>query len=53
MTSPYGDHCFQQRSTEVEDIFDAVLEWMLMPDAQEIYRRRQMQITANLDTEEA
>src|SRR5262245_3882090 len=36
--------------TEIEEVFDAVFEWMNQPGADELVRRRQQEIAA--DTEE-
>jgi hypothetical protein len=33
--------------TELEDVFDAVMEWMLQPGAEEAIRRRQAEITGD------
>ena len=35
--------------TELEDVFDAVFEWMLRPEAAELVRRRQQTIAADND----
>lgn len=35
--------------TELEDVFDAVMEWMLQPGADEVVRRRQAVIAADPD----
>ena len=35
--------------TEIEDVFDAVFEWMLNPAAQELVARRQQVIMADKD----
>ena len=32
--------------TEIQEVFDAVIEWSLLPEAQAIFRLRQQQITA-------
>jgi predicted nucleic acid-binding Zn-ribbon protein len=34
---------------EVEDVFDAVLAWMLQPEAEALVRRRQAEIAADAD----
>ncbi|MFO0928785.1 MAG: hypothetical protein U0736_17490 [Gemmataceae bacterium] len=34
---------------ELEDVFDAVLSWMLQPGAEEAVRRRQVELTADDD----
>jgi hypothetical protein len=36
-------------TAEVEDVFDAVLAWMLQPGAEEVARRRQAVIAADTD----
>lgn len=35
--------------TELEDVFDAVMEWMLRPGADAVVRRRQAEIAADAD----
>ena len=36
---------------EIEDIFDAVLEWIAQPGVEELVRRRQATLTAERDDE--
>jgi len=36
-------------SPEIEDVFDAVLEWMQQPGAEEVVRRRQAELDADAD----
>jgi hypothetical protein len=35
--------------TEIEDVFDAVFEWLNRPEAQELARRRQREIANDND----
>jgi hypothetical protein len=37
--------------TEIEDVFDAVFEWMTRPGAEEIVRRRQQEMKEDDDEE--
>jgi hypothetical protein len=36
-------------ATELEDVFDAVFEWLNQPQAEEVARRRQQEIRADAD----
>lgn len=52
-TCPSCGHRMKVRSfaggTELEDVFDAVMAWMLQPGAEEAVRRRMAEIAADPD----
>ena len=38
-------------SCELEDVFDAVFTWLITPDAQNIFKKRQYEIIEDIDEE--
>lgn len=39
-------------SYELQDVFDTIFEWLLQPEAQEVFTKRQKEIIDDLDDEE-